>query len=325
MSGAPDPLYVEARRVLLDAAEALAAHLDSIVLVGAQAIYVHTGDADLAVAEFTTDANFGINPKTLDDDPLIASLLSANGFSKRSEDGYIQPGGWLSASGILLDLLVPEAVAGRGRRSADLGPHGNRAARRAVGLEGCWVDNSPMRIEALVAEDQRAVTMRVAGPGALLVAKLHKLEERAAHDDRVKDKDALDIFRLLRAIQTEPLAARIRKLLASEQAGAVTERGLLLLSDLFGTTRSVGVRLAQRASELLVDPENLQNQPSSSARIYLQGPKGFNALCASRRLNPSGAWASRAVGVALSLLRCALFRARGVTDFNCCSLVRRHF
>ncbi len=55
MSGVPDPLYVEARRVLLDAAEALAAHFDSIVLVGAQAIYLHTGTADFAVAEFTTD------------------------------------------------------------------------------------------------------------------------------------------------------------------------------------------------------------------------------------------------------------------------------
>ena len=145
MSGAPDPLYVEARRVLLDAGEALAAHLDSIVLVGAQAIYLHTGDADLAVAEFTTDADLGINPRTLDDEPLIVSLLMASGFRERkNDDGSVQPGGWLSASGMLLDLLVPEALAGRGRRSADLGAHGNRAARRAVGLEGCWVDNSSM-------------------------------------------------------------------------------------------------------------------------------------------------------------------------------------
>ena len=48
MPGAPDLLYVLARKALLDAAEALAAHLDSIVLVGTQAVYVHTGEADLA-------------------------------------------------------------------------------------------------------------------------------------------------------------------------------------------------------------------------------------------------------------------------------------
>jgi len=46
MPGVPDPLYVRARAALLDAVEALGAHRDAIVLVGAQAIYLHTGDAD---------------------------------------------------------------------------------------------------------------------------------------------------------------------------------------------------------------------------------------------------------------------------------------
>ena len=58
MSGAPDLLYVRARAVLLDAAEALAEQLDAIVLVGAQAVYIHTGDADfVATAPYTTSAN----------------------------------------------------------------------------------------------------------------------------------------------------------------------------------------------------------------------------------------------------------------------------
>ena len=38
--GSPDPEYVAARRVLLDAFEALGAHRKSVVLVGAQAIYL---------------------------------------------------------------------------------------------------------------------------------------------------------------------------------------------------------------------------------------------------------------------------------------------
>jgi hypothetical protein len=42
---------------LLDALVALEPHIDALVLVGAQAIYLHTGDADLAVAEYTTDAD----------------------------------------------------------------------------------------------------------------------------------------------------------------------------------------------------------------------------------------------------------------------------
>ena len=43
MSGAPDPLYIRARTALLDAAEALTEQLNAVVLVGAQAIYIHTG------------------------------------------------------------------------------------------------------------------------------------------------------------------------------------------------------------------------------------------------------------------------------------------
>ena len=48
MPGAPDPEYVLARKVLLDALQALGEQRSAIVLVGAQAIYLHTGDAELA-------------------------------------------------------------------------------------------------------------------------------------------------------------------------------------------------------------------------------------------------------------------------------------
>jgi hypothetical protein len=60
--GEIDEQYVRARAALLDAAKALARHLDSIVLVGAQAIYLHTGAADIVVAEFTIDADFSVEP-----------------------------------------------------------------------------------------------------------------------------------------------------------------------------------------------------------------------------------------------------------------------
>ncbi len=53
MPGDPDELYVRARATLLAAADALAPHIDSLVLVGAQAVYLHTGAADLGIAEYT--------------------------------------------------------------------------------------------------------------------------------------------------------------------------------------------------------------------------------------------------------------------------------
>ena len=87
MIGDPDPVYVQARSALLDAADALQPHLESIVLVGAQAIYLHTGSADLAVAEFTTDADFSLDPTDLDDSPLIDFLLRSKGFLPREHPG----------------------------------------------------------------------------------------------------------------------------------------------------------------------------------------------------------------------------------------------
>jgi hypothetical protein len=239
----PDPLYVRARAALLDAAQALGAHLDAVVLVGAQAIYLHAGDADLTVAEYTTDADFAISPGELADTPLLYELLYDAGFTAREH-----PGGWLSPGGIYVDLMVPEALAGPGSRGARLGPHGKRAARRAKGLEGALVDRGRHRISALDPVDSRQVPMWVAGPGALLVAKIHKIAERTAASDRVRDKDALDVLRLLRAVDTEILAGRLRSLLDHELSRPVTEEALALLPLLFAETDSEAVRMAVRAA-----------------------------------------------------------------------------
>ena len=113
MSGAPDPLYVRARRALLDTIDALEPHFNAIVLVGAQAVYLHTGDTDLAIAEYTTDADFAVAPEELADSPLIGDALVTHGFTPREH-----PGGWLSTDGIYVDIMVPEALAGLGTRGA---------------------------------------------------------------------------------------------------------------------------------------------------------------------------------------------------------------
>ena len=55
-----DELYIIARRVLLDALDALGAHRNAVVLVGAQAIYLRVGEADLAVAPYTTDGDLAM-------------------------------------------------------------------------------------------------------------------------------------------------------------------------------------------------------------------------------------------------------------------------
>jgi hypothetical protein len=155
MPGEPDPLYVMARRALLDAPYAPRPHLDAVVLVGAQAIYMHTGDADLAVAEYTTDADLVLQPDAVADEPLLDEILRAGGFTPHEH-----PGRWLSTEGVYVDLMVPEALAGPGTRGARLGPHGKRAARRAKGLEAALVDRDMHTIKALDATDPREVLGR---------------------------------------------------------------------------------------------------------------------------------------------------------------------
>jgi hypothetical protein len=54
---AVDPLYVAARSVLLDALTALQPHGLSVIVAGAQAIYLRTGEANLAIAPYTTDGD----------------------------------------------------------------------------------------------------------------------------------------------------------------------------------------------------------------------------------------------------------------------------
>lgn len=88
----------------------------------------------------------------------------------------------------------------------------------------------------------------VAGPGALLVAKIHKIAERAEVRDRLRDKDALDVLRLLRAVDTDVLSDRIHALSDDDLARPVTEEALILLPSLFGSTQSDGVQMAIRAA-----------------------------------------------------------------------------
>lgn len=251
MLGAPDPLYVRARAALLDATDALAPFLDAMVLVGAQAVYLRTGDADLIVAEYTTDADFAFEPAELPDSPLLEEALESHGFALRRV-----PGAWLSPDGIPVDFMVPEELAGAGSRAARLGVHGKRVARRARGLEGALVDRDRMTIGALDADDSRSVELWVAGPAALLVAKVTKISERLG-GSRVADKDALDTLRLLRVTPTSDLAHRLTELRQHDLSAEVTDHAIAQLDPLFGSNSGEGTAMIIRAAGTGEDPASL--------------------------------------------------------------------
>ncbi len=243
----PEPEYVAARRVLLDALDALGTHRKAVVLVGAQAIYLHVGEGDLAVTPYTTDGDLAIDPRELDDEPALASMLEAAGFELT-----VRPGTWSMAK-VQIDLLVPAALAGAGRRGARLGTHGTEVARKASGLEAAVVDHELVRVAALDRADARAFDIRVAGVAALVVAKLHKIAERKGIPDRRQDKDALDILRILRFAETNYLADKLTSLSADALAGSVARQSRTFLEELFADRGSVGAQMAVRASVGLED------------------------------------------------------------------------
>jgi hypothetical protein len=260
MPGAPDPLYVAARRVLLDALTALHDHLGAIVLVGAQAVYIHTGEGDLEVAPFTTDADLAIDPRRLGRTPLIELALDVANFARPGIDVAI----WHTStevSGVLqtiaVDLLVPESLGGEGRRGARIPPHAERTARKVSGLEAALVDRNKTTIRALEPTDPREIELSVAGPSALLVAKVHKILDRADRPDRSVDKDALDVYRILRQVPTKDLVRRFRTLIDDDMAGASTEHAMSEFPKLFSSPTTRGCRMAARAASPIEPDETV--------------------------------------------------------------------
>ena len=271
--GDADDLLVAARSALLDALGALGAHRDSVVVIGAQAIYLRTAGAPVAVAEATKDSDITIDPRNLDDVPLVEDAMREAGFSP--DPNKNQPGAWVNADEVPVDLMVPEDLAGGGGKSARgarIPPHGKRAARRARGLEAAVVDNEWMIVGSLDEADGRRHQVRVAGPAALVVAKVHKIGERATDSPaRLVDKDAHDIYRVLVHQPTPSLAADFRRLLSDDLAGRVTEEAVeMLRSHFVAGPEAIGSEMAGRAEAGVGEPETVALQTSILAADLIE-------------------------------------------------------
>lgn len=250
----PAPEYIAARRVLLDALETLAEQNRGVVLVGAQAIYLRVGDGGLAVVAHTTDADLGLRPDLLAKTPDLAHCMRRAGFDHQSETSV---GVWVRDQ-IAVDLLVPEAVGGPGRRAARLQGHDERAARKVRGLEGALFDHDPLDVSSLDPGDRRHFEIAVAGPAALVISKAHKIAERLEQPKRVTrcQKDALDIVRVLRGCDGADVALRWRRLLdgsavedeVRRATASIADEALRFLRKEFAVERGRGCDLAVDAA-----------------------------------------------------------------------------
>jgi hypothetical protein len=188
--------------------------------------------------------------------------MGKGGFErKRGTDGTPLVGLWVQKENVTrnaqvsVDLLIPEEAASTaGRRAAKLEGHETGSVLKVPGLEACLVDADMMRVASLEPDDNRAFDIRVAGPAALLIAKMHKIGDRVLRPDRAEDKDALDVFRLFRGTSPEEFRRRMEVLRSDVRSAACTQRGLTLLQKLFGQRDGTGVTMAIRATEGLLPP-----------------------------------------------------------------------
>ena len=257
------PEYVAARTVLLDVLEALGSQRQAIIVVGAQAIYMPTEDGGITgFAPYTTDADLALAPSQLANEPHIEKLLGDANFEQKGD-----PGIWWKTividgtpTDVEVDIMVPEhfAPAG-GRRSVRLPPHDKMIARKAIGLEGSILDHDLMEVAALDGTDSRQFTIRVAGPAALIVAKVYKLRDRLADGklDRIADKDAAAVYRLMLAVPLREFLHRLRPVMDDETAGPVCREAIELMEQLFGSRGADGVRMARDALRIAVPSERV--------------------------------------------------------------------
>ncbi|MGB3287479.1 hypothetical protein [Mycolicibacter algericus] len=219
---------------MLDALQALDEHLPSIIVVGAQAIYLHTDTGDYIEPPMTTDADLALDVGLLGSEPEITGALRNAGFRPGKN-----PGSWLGTGNVAVDIMVVPSQSGRTSktaRAARLHGHADTAARITPGLEPALVDHAPHALTALDPGDRRRINVNIAGPAALLVAKAIKIEERFTEAGtgmrrRVKEKDALDILRLLQTVETTELVAGLQRHLAVDGVKAVALRALGFLKE----------------------------------------------------------------------------------------------
>lgn len=86
------------------------------------------------------------------------------------------------------------------------------------------------------------------------MSKVFKIQDRLG-SGRLSDKDALDVYRLLRGTSTEDMASRFGRILRDSRGEANAKASLVLLGSQFGDRRSEGIQMALRAVSGLVDPE----------------------------------------------------------------------
>jgi len=217
----------------------------------------------------TFDADIALDRRELKDEPQLEEPLRSIGFEVA---GYEPGSHWRPSDSSHLDIFVPDGqlTTHKSRRGARLGAQGNRVARRTVGLEAVLVDNKVLTVAALDAGDHRRFRVRVAGPGAMLIAKSYKIYEHDERKREIGDKDATDVCRILRGVPTPDLATRLGRILDNPVAADSAGEGIRMFRELF-TFAGRGVQMVSRDVRLEESSEVAAESVQALATDLLEG------------------------------------------------------
>jgi hypothetical protein len=220
------------RRAIINVVDVLAAHAESLTLVGAHAVLLRTMDLDVPRMP-TGDGDLGVTPGLVGDLPSIEDLLAEAGYEHRTT---ARPGLWGrapydEADGTRsfrekIDLLAPHGLSGTASRSKRGVPalqpaHGKLAVGNALGLELAAFNRSSMTITDF-ADPRLSAEIHVADIPALILAKGSKVGERLREPRKgeVRDKDFGDLWRLMAVADPGKTARVIADFLDHHEVGA---------------------------------------------------------------------------------------------------------
>lgn len=229
---APRTEMAWSRRAIINMVDVLAAHAESLTLVGAHAVLLRTMDLDVPRMP-TGDGDLGVTPGLVGDLPSIEDLLAEAGYEHRTT---ARPGLWGrqpydEADGTRsfrekIDLLAPHGLSGTASRSKRGVPalqpaHGKLTVGKALGLELAAFNRSRMTITDF-ADPRLSAEVHVAEIPALILAKGSKVGERLREPRKgaVRDKDFGDLWRLMAVADPGETVRVIAEFLDHSEVGA---------------------------------------------------------------------------------------------------------
>ena len=255
------------RRAILNVVEVLAAHAESLTLVGAHAVLLRTMDLDVPRMP-TGDGDLGVTPGLVGDLPSIETLLADAGYEHRTT---ARPGLWgrepfeesdgTRSHREKIDLLAPHGLSGAASRSkrgvpALQGAHGKLAVGNALGLELATFNRSRLTITDF-ADPRLSAELFVADIPALILAKGSKVGERLSEPRKgpVRDKDLGDLWRLMAVADPVETTRVIEEFIDHADVGLDVRQSVEWTAGVL--LDPVSAERAKQAFDTFVDPSEI--------------------------------------------------------------------